>query len=139
MMRSFACSLVLSGLGRENEAARALILQLIQLPSWWKWVVPVVDGVISVDSTRAERTPTELGPGWILPAEILLKGDPAFYARLVVVPPQGALRMTAGILAGEGFAPDRPLEKVRWFVERAYLEDGEEPREPIPCWLKRRD
>lgn len=139
VMRSFTCSLSLSQLGTGNDAARALVLELIQTPSWWKWLVPVIDGALHVDASKAERTSTELGPGWILPAEFRLKGDPAFYAKLVVVPPRGALRMTGGILSGAGFAPDRPEEKVRWFVERAYFESSEEPREQVPSWMGRRN
>jgi hypothetical protein len=138
-MRAFACSLSLSGLVADNPAARALMGELIQKPSWWTWLYPVMNGAMVVDASNAERTSTELGPGWILPAEIRLKGDPAFYAKLVVVPPRGALRMTGGILAGAGFAPDRPEEKVRWRVERAYFADPNEPRERVPCWLGRLD
>jgi hypothetical protein len=115
------------------------MLELIQKPSWWTRLNPVVNGTLSVDASNAERTSTELGPGWILPVEFRLKGDAAFYAKLVVVPPRGALRMTGGILAGVGFAPDRPAATVRWVVERASVESSDEPREQIPCWLRRLD
>lgn len=138
-MRSFACSLSLSRLGTDNAAMRALLRELIQMPSLWKWLVPVLDGGIAPDLASAERTSTELGAGWILPAEFRLKGDPAFYAKLVVVPPRGALRMTGGILAGEGFAPDRPEQKVRWFVERACFQGSDAGGEPIPTWSGRLD
>ena len=104
-----------------------LVKQLIQYPSWWRWLIPTLDMSIQIDPFKAQAIETELGPGWVIPVQFLLKGDPAFYAKLTVVEPGGALVLGGGIIAGVGFAPDRPDQAVRWHLESAGVGVGSPP------------
>jgi hypothetical protein len=115
--RSFELSgvslLAMSAIANDNSTARGLLMQIVQFPSWWTWIVPTID--VSVRPSIDECVPvsTPLGPGWRLPMEIAIKGDPAFYANVTVIEPSGVLEMTAGVIEITGFAPDRPDEPVR--------------------------
>ncbi len=92
--------------------ARQLLLETVQFPSVWKWLVPTMPITLRADFAEAVRTTTHLGPGWSFPLEIDIKGDPAFYANVTVVEPVGALEATAGVVRIVGFAPHKPGNSV---------------------------
>ena len=92
----------------ENKAVRALLLEVIQLPNWWTWLLDGFKVTIKTPFFDAERVVTPHGPGWRFPFELVINSAPAFYGCITAVEPGGVLKLTGGILSCVGFAPHHP-------------------------------
>jgi hypothetical protein len=122
-----ACMLGMSEIAKANSAARGLLMQVVQFPSWWTWLVPSLTVETMPVFVEAVPVETPLGPGWRFPLEVRIKGDAALYGSLTVVEAGGVLGMTGGIHEFVGFAPNRPGEPVRVRFMGGTQEAGADP------------
>ncbi len=126
LLRGMAAGIALTSIVNQCPSAGRLAYELIQMPSWWTWLVPGLEIATLPNPVQAVPVTTMFGPGWRMPVEVRIKGDPAFYAQITCVEPRGVLTMTAGIIEVVGFAPDRPNEEVRMtLVDAAFARPGE--------------
>jgi len=131
LSRSLLASLAMSTMANNSKAAFKIAFELIQFPSWWSWIVPTLNINMQPDLAGAVRVNTPIGPGWRVPLEILIKGDPGFYTTVTAVEPRGVLNMSAGIIEAVGFAPDRPDHEVRVTLIDARFAEPDTPGSPI--------
>lgn len=103
----------LSILANESQAGRPLISELVQMPSWWTFLTLRFDLSMIPDFTRAVPVAYRDREAWGIPVEFRINGDPALYALLVAVEPEGALILSAGIVHAVAIAPDRPARIVQ--------------------------
>ena len=104
---------VLSQIVKDNKSMRKLLKDTVQFPSWWNLLSLSINVGPFANVWEAKRVDTPLGPGWRIPFKLTINGDPALYAHITVVEPTGALQLSAGLIALDGFAPDRPDEPIR--------------------------
>lgn len=126
-----ACFLSMTEAVNGNREMALLLLKVVQLPSFWTWVVPTFNCYAESNNHEAVPTTTPFGPAFRYPVEIEIKGDPALYLNLTVVEPAGVLEMTGGVVEAVGFAPDRPEQEIRLRFVGARLREGDDPGESI--------
>lgn len=102
-----------SGLVSSNATVRGLAMRFGQLPSVWALATRGIDASIDHELLDCEPVETPFGPGWRFPVSLEISGTPTFYATITVVEPRGALQLTAGVVALDGFAPHRPNRPLR--------------------------
>lgn len=125
--------LAMTQMFHESAAMQKLMLQTIQIPSWWSLLTQGVNLQPTVDIMGAERVLTDYGAGYRVPVELAINGDPALYATITAVEPRGPLILCSGIIAVDGFAPHRPDEilSVRYVGSEQLPTEG--PPETIPA------
>ena len=104
--------LAMSQVANNTPTIRKLLLETVQFPSWWSLLTLSIDVQPSVEIVDAKPVTTAHGDGYQVPFELLINGDAAFYATMTVVQPTGALILSSGIIALDGFAPHRPEETL---------------------------
>jgi hypothetical protein len=125
LLQGTAAEMALTAMVNNCPAAGKLAFRLVQLPSWWSWLVPTLNIDTLADPYHGVPIETTFGPGWRLPVEIRIKGDPAFYAQVTCVEPRGVLDMTGGIVEVVGFAPNRPDDTVHvTLIDAEFAEPG---------------
>ena len=125
--------LSMSQMANNSPAIRKLMLETVQFPSWWSLLTLSVKVEPVLNVLDAEPVDTAYGKGFRIPMELKLNGDPALYATVTVVEPKGALILSSGIIALDGFAPHRPDDvlTVRFVGSEQLPTDGP----PLPMAL----